>query len=77
MLVGEMGEIEVPSDVDEMPVVDAGPAHTVLVDPEPERAHEMERARRGRAKTGNVACVRRDLRLDEDDVKRTRERGRA
>ena len=75
--VEEMGEVEVPPHVDEVPVVDAGPAHTVLVDPEAERPDEVERRGRGRAEPGDVARVGRDLGLDEDDVERPRERGGA
>ena len=73
--VDEMREIEVPAHVDEVPVVDARSAHTVLVDAEAERADEVERRRRGGTKPGDVAGVRRDLGLDEDDVERAAERG--
>ena len=75
--VEEMREIEVPAHVDEVPVVDAGPAHTVLVDPEAERPDEVERRGGGRAEPGNVARVGRDLGLDEHDVERASERSGA
>jgi hypothetical protein len=72
-----MSEVEMAADVDEVPVIDARSAHTVLVDTETERTHEVERRCGSGAEPGDVAGVGRDLRLDQNDVERTYERGRA
>ena len=69
-----MREVHVLAHVDEVPVVDAGAAHAALVDAEAERADEVEHRRGRGAEARDAAGVRRDLRLDEDDVERRRER---
>ena len=75
--VEEMGEVHVLTNVDEVPVIHAGAAHGVLVDPEAEPPDEVERRARRGAEARDVSGVRRDLRFDEDHVERRRERRRA
>ena len=72
-----MLEVDVLSNVDEVPVVDTGAPHAVLVDAKPERPDQVERRRGRGAQARDVARVRGDLRLDEDDVEGDAERLRA
>src|ERR1019366_2757146 len=68
--VEEVLEVDVLADVHEVPVVDPGTAHAVVVDAETQRADEVHGGGRGGAEAGDVARVGRDLRLDEDHVER-------
>ena len=52
----ERVEVGVVHDVDEVPIVDPGAAHRVLVDAEPELAHEVERALRGGAEARDAGA---------------------
>src|SRR5690606_31665957 len=54
-----------------MPVVEAGPAHRVLVDGEAELADQVERATGRRAQPRDIAGIGRDLGLYQDDMKAT------
>ena len=71
--VEEVREVHVLAHVDEVPVVDPGPPHALLVDPEAERPDEVEHGPRRGAQAGDVPRVRRDLRLHEDDVEGRRQ----
>ena len=53
---------------DFLPVIEAGPFQGAIVDGKPERLHQMQRRTGGQAEPANVAGIRRDFRLDEDDV---------
>ena len=72
-----MGEVHVLADVDEVPVVDPRPPNAMLVDPEAERPDEVEHGPGRGAEAGDVPRVRRNLRLDENDVERGAEGRRA
>jgi hypothetical protein len=76
MAILEVAEVEVLVQVNEVPIVKAGAPDAVLVDPEAEPADEVERALRGGGETRDVACVLRDLGLNEDDVEGGLERRR-
>jgi hypothetical protein len=65
----EVLEVDVPANVDEVPVVDPGPAHAVFVDAKAERPDEVQRGRRRGAKTRDVPGVGGNFGLHEDDVK--------
>ena len=64
-------------DLDQVPIVETGAPHRVLVDPEAELADQVQRAQGGRAKPRDIAGIRRNFRLDQDDVERTRHGARA
>ena len=75
--MGEMSEVEVTLDSNEVPIVDAGPPHRLVVDAKTEGPNQVEhRAGRG-AESGNVTGVRRNLGLDEHHMEWSRKRGRA
>src|SRR5256714_1787383 len=54
--------------VDFLPVIEPGPFQFPIVDGESKRLDQMQGRARGEGKPANVASVRRNLRLDEDDV---------
>jgi hypothetical protein len=58
-------------DVDFLPVIEAGAFQRPVVDGESERLNKVKSGAGGKAKPPDVARVRRNLRLDEDDVKRS------
>ena len=74
MGVDEVRNVEVLLEVHEVPIIEAGATHRVLVDPESEASDEVERGLRRRGETGNVPRVLRDFGLDEDDTERPFER---
>ena len=53
-------------------VVEPGPLHARIVQPEPERPHEVQRRAGIGAEPDDVAGVRRDFGLEEDDVEHRR-----
>ena len=55
-------------DFDQIPVVEARPAHRLLVDLEAERPYEVQRRLGRSAGPGDRAGVGRDLGLDQDHV---------
>lgn len=61
-------------DVHQIPVVEAGSAHGMLVDLKPERADQMEWGLGRPAGARDRPGVRRDLRLDQDHVERAGQR---
>ena len=63
-------EGRVHDDVEQVPVVEAGPLELAIVDAKAERLNQMQRAARCRAEARDVAGVRRYLRFDERDVQR-------
>ena len=54
---------------DERPIVESSAPHCVIVNPKPQGLDKMQCAARGRAEPGNIAGVRRNFRLYQDDVK--------
>jgi hypothetical protein len=55
-------------DVNFLPVIESGPFQGAIVDGEPERLNQMQSRPGGEAEPADVAGIRRDFRLDEDDV---------
>jgi hypothetical protein len=64
-------------DLDQVPIVEAGAANRVLVDPKTELADQVQRTQGGGAKPRNIAGVGGNFGLHQHDVKRTRHRARA
>ena len=63
--------------VDQWPIVQSGAANGLLVNRESEGMDQVQDAGRGSAESGNVTRVRRNFRLDENDVERFLEDWRA
>ena len=55
-------------EVDFLPVIESGPFQGAIVDGKPERLDQVQRRTGGETKPADVAGIRRDFRLDEDDV---------
>jgi hypothetical protein len=62
-------EVEVALHPNEVPIIDARPAHGLFVDAKPERTDQVQNRRRRGAEAGNVSRVRRDFWLDQNHVK--------
>ena len=55
-------------NVQKMPVIQSGPADSLLRDVEPQGAHQVEPAAGGGAGAGDIPAVLGDLRFDQDNV---------
>ena len=65
------------NDFDQVPIVEAGAADSVLINAEAEAADQVERAQGRRAEACDIARVRGNFRFDQNNVKRARDRARA
>ena len=61
-------KIRVLDEMDMLPVVQASAPHFFVVDRKAQFPYEVKRAVRGDAKPSCISGIRRDLRLDQDDV---------
>jgi hypothetical protein len=55
-------------EIDFLPVIESSPFERAIVDRESERLNKMQRGSRRETKPADVARIRRNLRLDKDDV---------
>ncbi len=73
----KMSKVEMPANVDEVPIVNARPSDALVVNFEAKRTDEMKRRRRRGTKTSNVTGIRGNFRFHENNVKRAVEFRRA
>ena len=76
MLMPEVRKIEVLMQLDERPVIESSASDRVFIDSKPETTYEVQRRLSRCGKATDVACILRDLRLNEHDAKRRLERRR-
>src|SRR5262245_44260565 len=68
----ERRQVVMPMDLDLPPVIAPGPAQRAVVDAEAQPADQVQRRPGGRAGTGDVAGVRRNLRFPEREMQHRR-----
>ena len=64
-------QIFIHTHIEQMPVVQTGTLHALIVDSKAERLDQMQHTTCRRTGAGNVAGVLRDLRLDQNNVEHT------